>query len=64
MTAPSYATVARAALAPAMVLTMSEIAAAVLRAPRRHRAARLVEAVGTPGTSAAPTWADDAGEAE
>jgi hypothetical protein len=43
-----------AALAPAMVLTMSEVVAVVLRAPRRRRTTTKIDTAGAPAEAAAP----------
>ena len=48
-----------AALAPAMVLTMSEIVAVVLRAPRRRRITTKIDTAGAPDDVAAPARTDD-----
>lgn len=47
-----------AALAPAMVLTMSEIVAVVLRAPRRRRTTTKIDTAGTRDDITAPARAD------
>ncbi|MET4050514.1 MULTISPECIES: DUF2637 domain-containing protein [unclassified Rhodococcus (in: high G+C Gram-positive bacteria)] len=48
-----------AALAPAMVLTMSEIVAVVLRAPRRRRTTTSIGTAGTPDDVTAPAGTED-----
>lgn len=48
-----------AALAPAMVLTMSEIVAVVLRAPRRRRTTTKIDTAGAPDDVTAPARTDD-----